>query len=72
MTVFHRRELNRELPGTEWVDVDFEIGMIQGQKSEFEMQLVRESIRMHDNIHAAVPAILRIGRTVKEVSDDLR
>ena len=72
MTVGNCEEIKQNLPGATFVNVDNEVGVLQGYKSEFELELVRESMKMHDRIHAAVPAILRVGRTMKEVSDDIR
>ena len=72
MNKMNCEELARELPDVDCVSLDDEIGFFQSQKSLFELELVKESMKVHDNLHKAVPLILRRGRAMKEVSDDLR
>lgn len=60
------------IPGFEPVDIGDDIHLEKAKKSLFEQGLVWESARMHQKILEAVPSILRPGRTMKEVSDEIR
>lgn len=48
-------------PHIEFVDITDEFDMIKGLKSAEEMELVRETARIHDAVWAALPAIVKPG-----------
>lgn len=64
--------LRAAVPNLELVPMSDDISLLKAAKSPFEQELVWASARMHQKILEAVPAVLRVGRTMKEVSDELR
>lgn len=45
---------------------------IKAVKSEYELELFTKSVKLHDDLMAAVPAFLRVGRTEREVANLIR
>ncbi len=72
MDVQMYEQLTAAVPDLQPVDIGYDINIVRAEKSPFEQELLWESARMHQKILEAVPALLRPGRTMKEVSDDLR
>jgi Xaa-Pro aminopeptidase len=73
LTPFNYVNYVREhLPGVEFVDADDVIDEVKAVKSEEELTALRESVRIHDVIHAALPMWLRPGRLEKDVTMDIR
>ena len=53
--------LRAALPNVELVDITDEFDLIKAQKSPEEMELIRETCRLHDAIFSALPGIIRPG-----------
>jgi Xaa-Pro aminopeptidase len=51
----------KAFPQVEFVDITDEFDMIKALKSNEEMELVRETARVHDAVWAALPAIIKPG-----------
>ncbi len=66
-----KRKLASEIPGMQIVDIGRDVAKIRSVKSEFDVELCRASAQMHRIFLETVPAIVRIGRTEKEVLADL-
>ncbi len=71
MTVALRRELLEGAQDAELVDITADIARARSLKSPFDQQLCRASAQMHRVFLEAVPSVVRIGRTEKEVLADL-
>ncbi|MDR1321983.1 MAG: M24 family metallopeptidase [Gracilibacteraceae bacterium] len=54
-------ELRNKLPKIEFIDITDEFDLIKARKSDEEMELIRETARIHDALWAALPAIVRPG-----------
>jgi Xaa-Pro aminopeptidase len=73
LTPFNYVNYVREhLPGAQFVDADDVIDEVKAVKSEEELLALKESVRIHDVIHAALPMWLRPGRLEKDVTMDIR
>lgn len=55
------KRLLEKFPHVEFVDITDEFDLIKALKSEEEMELVREAARIHDQVWAALPAIVKPG-----------
>ena len=55
------RSLLASFPQVEFVDVTNELDQIKAIKSDEEMQCMRETARIHDQLWAALPAIIKPG-----------
>ncbi|MDR1070977.1 MAG: M24 family metallopeptidase [Gracilibacteraceae bacterium] len=64
--------LRDHLPGAEFIDADDVIDAVKAVKSEEELAAMKESVRIHDVIHAALPLWLRPGRLERDVTTDIR
>ena len=62
-----RDYLRRELPGAEWIDLTTPALRLMAIKSAEEIEVIRKVARSHDRVFAAVPTLLRPGRTEREV-----
>lgn len=66
------RYIREALPGVELVDATDLVDRIRAIKSPEEIEALRRSCKMHDQIHAAMPAIVRPGRYEYELTADIR
>ncbi|MDR0433430.1 MAG: M24 family metallopeptidase [Gracilibacteraceae bacterium] len=64
--------LREHLPKVEFVDADDIVDTVKAVKSEEELTAMKESVRIHDVIHAALPLWLRPGRLERDVTMDIR
>lgn len=64
--------LKENIPGIEFVDFEEDMDYIQAVKSEYELGLYKACARLHDEIYAAAPAFLRIGRSEYDIGHDMR
>lgn len=55
----------------EIVDIGIDLDASRVVKSEEERFLIGESCKLHEKLMAAVPQIVRVGRPVKEITDEL-
>ena len=60
------------LEGATLTNVDEGIDAIRAVKSEEELALIRDVVRMHDRIFAAAPIFLRPGRLERDVAAELK
>ncbi len=63
--------LKQSLPGVEFVDFSRRFNSIKSVKSPEEWELIAKATAVHDQLIAAVPALLRPGRAEAEVRSDL-
>lgn len=66
-----KKVLEDTFPHAECVDLTAKIDRIKSVKSAEEMALMQEAIYTHEKLLAAIPAIMRLGRSFKEVCVDL-
>jgi Xaa-Pro aminopeptidase len=64
--------IRENLPGVEFVDATDLVDTIKTIKSHEELEAHKNAIRIHDEIHEAIPMWLRPGRTEREVTMDIR
>ena len=64
--------MKENLPGVEFVDASDMMDQIQAIKSPYELKMYQFSVDVHDKLMAAVPCVLREGRTEREVTNDIR
>ena len=55
------KALLEKFPQTEFVDITDEIDLVKALKSEEEMEFIRETARIHDEVWSAFPAIVKPG-----------
>ena len=55
------KALLEKFPQTEFVDITDEIDLVKALKSEDEMEFIRETARIHDEVWSAFPAIVKPG-----------
>ena len=60
------------LEGATLTNVDEGIDAIRAVKSEEELALIRDVVRLHDRVFAAAPIFLRPGRLERDVAADLK
>ena len=60
------------LEGATLTGVDDGIDAIRAAKSEEELALIRDSVRIHDRIYAAAPIYMRPGRLERDITADLK
>lgn len=63
--------LNENLPGVDMVDASDLVDTIKAVKGPDEIEAIRQTIRLHDDIIAMVPQFLRPGRFEYEIRSDL-
>ena len=63
--------LERALPEAEFVDFSNQFHLIKSVKSAEEWELIGKTISVHDQLMAAVPALIRPGRLEQEVRSDI-
>jgi len=64
--------LQEALPDVEFVNFTDQMDRIKAVKSPWEINELKKVVKLHDDILCAVPTVLRVGRTEKEVADDIR
>ena len=64
--------MTESLTGVSFVDATDMMDQIKAVKSPYELEQCEKAVRLHEDILAAVPSILRVGRTEREVSLALR
>ena len=64
--------LIENLPDVEFIEFDRNMEYIMAVKSEWEIDLHNKVVKLHEDIMACVPTIVRPGRTEREVSRLLR
>ena len=64
--------LEDNIDGAEIRSADLGIEYIKAVKSEEELEIIRHSIKLHDQIYATIPLFLRPGRKEREVAADLK
>jgi Xaa-Pro aminopeptidase len=64
--------LKEHLPGVEFVDSSRMMDGIRAVKSEYELELCAKAVALHDDIMAAVPTLIRVGRTERELCCEIR
>jgi Xaa-Pro aminopeptidase len=64
--------LRSELPGVEFVDVSDMVDRVKAIKSSEEIAMIRKAIHIHDQIAAAMPSLMRVGRYEYEIANDVR
>lgn len=73
LTPFHLVNYIREnLKGAEFIDVDDMVDTIKAVKSEEELEALKDAVRIHDELCAAMPLFLRPGRYEYEVAADVK
>lgn len=72
MSVSMEKKLFSAIPGLKLTDVSQEFSRIRSVKSQYDIELCRASAQMHRIFLEAVPGVVRIGRTEREVMNDLR
>lgn len=60
------------IPGIQYRDITDALDPWKAEKSLEELQLLQNSVQLHERVMAAVPALLRPGRTIAQVDRDLR
>lgn len=63
--------LRENLPGVEFVDMSRTLDLIKAVKSEYETGMWQKSVDIHDQLMAAVPCLIRPGRTEHDVASDI-
>lgn len=67
-----RERMQAELGEKPWKDVTLSFERVKGRKSDFEVELIRDTARMIQKVFEAFPAICRKGRLYKDICDDLQ
>ena len=60
--------LTKNLPDVEFVDFTNQMDHIKAVKSPYEIGVWEKCVKLHDDLMACAPTILRVGRTEREVS----
>lgn len=63
--------LKKSLPNVEFVDFSRRFNEVKSVKSAEEWELISKTVAIHDQLMAAVPALLRPGRAEAEIRSDL-
>jgi Xaa-Pro aminopeptidase len=63
--------LKNNLSGVEIIDFSDPLDHIKAVKSEYELNLWGRVVEIHDELMAAIPALMRSGRTEREVTNDI-
>ena len=66
-----RDALEESFPGAEFLELTSQVDRVKSVKSEEELELMREAIHTHEKLCYAIPSLMRVGRTFKEVCVDL-
>jgi Xaa-Pro aminopeptidase len=72
MSIGYLRRLREAIPNLELVDLSDDVEFAKSPKSPFEQELSLLSADMHQRVFSAVPAMMRAGRTVKDLTDEIR
>lgn len=64
--------LTENLPDVEFVNFANQMDEIKAVKSQWELEEYQRIVNLHDDMIAAVPTILRVGRTEREVANQIR
>lgn len=64
--------LLENLKDAEFVNASQMMDEIKAVKSEYELDLFSKSVKLHDDLMAAVPTFLRVGRTERQVANLIR
>lgn len=67
-----RDYLKEVLPDAEYKDITLAIDPVKVTKSPEEMELIRNAVVLHEKVMAALPAIIRPGRTMQQVNAETR
>ncbi len=67
-----RDYLKEIVPDAEYKDITLSIDPVKVTKSPEEMELIRNSVTLHEKVAAALPAIIRPGRTMQQVNAETR
>ena len=60
------------VPGASVEKIDDEIDYLMAVKSEEELTVCRETVKLHDRLYQIIPTILRAGRRERDISTDLK
>ena len=60
------------IDGASLTKVDDEIDYLMGVKSEEELEVCKETVRLHDRLFSLIPLILRAGRRERDISTELK
>lgn len=60
------------LPDVPFEDLTLAIDPVKATKSEEEMALIENAVQLHERVMAAMPAIIRPGRTVQQINAEAR
>ncbi len=63
--------LRTAMPNTEQLTAGIVLGALRMRKSDYEIGALKEAGRAIDHVHSQVPTLLRIGRTEREVANDI-
>jgi len=64
--------LTENLQGVEFCDFTDQVDLIKAVKSPYELKLWTDCVMLHDELIAAVPTVLSVGTTTREVGRKLR
>ena len=64
--------LRSAVPGVQYLDITDALDPWKAEKSAEELRILQNSVRLHERAMAAVPALLRPGRTIAQVERDMR
>ena len=71
MSAILRDALDEVLPGTELVDVTLPLTVARAAKSEEDLRCIALANRVHEQAMLAMPQVIRVGRTFRDVSNDI-
>ena len=67
-----RNYLSHCVPEAEYVDITLALDPVKVTKSPEEMLLIRNAVVLHEKVMAALPSIIRPGRTLQQINLDTR
>lgn len=72
MTLEMREYLRETIPETDWLDITSALAPVKATKSPEELELIKASVEVHEKVMAALPEVIRPGRTVMEIDKEMR
>ena len=60
------------IEGSEIINADLGIELIKSVKSAEELEIIKHTIKLHDDIYAALPLFIRPGRKERDIAADMK